>query len=74
MTSIDVLTRTDLTDHTPKGSNAMLLQEALARSRMREAEQAARQHRLARQLTAGRNWRRLARWSADRAARATAGL
>ncbi len=61
-------------DRTMKGSDAMLLQEALARTRMREAEQAAREHRQARQLTAGRNWQRLARWSARRAERAMADL
>lgn len=72
MTSNDVLVHPHST--TPKGTNAMLLQEALARTRMREAEQAARDHRQARQLTAGRNWRRLARWSARRAERAVADL
>jgi hypothetical protein len=71
MTGIDVLISTD---RDPKGQTAMLLHEALARTRMREAEQAARQHRQARRLTAGRNWRRLARWSARRADRAVADL
>lgn len=61
-------------DQPMKGDNVMLLQEALARSRMREAQQAARDHRQARQLTAGRNWQRLARWSARRAARARSAL
>jgi len=47
---------------------AMLLHEALARSRMREAEQAARDYALVRALTAGRRWRMLARYANRRAA------
>ena len=47
---------------------AMLLHEALARSRMREAEQAAREYALVRALTAGRRWRMLARYAKRRAA------
>jgi hypothetical protein len=50
--------------------SAMLLNEALARSRQREAEQAAREHRLARALCRGRGWARLARYCARRAERA----
>jgi len=46
---------------------AMLLHEALARSRMREAEQAAREYALVRALTAGRRWRMLARYANRRA-------
>jgi hypothetical protein len=46
----------------------MLLHEALARSRMREAEQAAREYTLVRALTAGRRWRMLARYAQRRAA------
>lgn len=57
-------------DQPMRGSTAMLLEEALARSRMREAEQAARDHRLARQLTAGRTWQRLANWATRQADRA----
>jgi len=71
MTSIAVPTTVD---QQTKGSNIMLLEEALARSRMREAQQAAHDHRQARQFTAGRNWQRLARWSARRAERARTGL
>ena len=74
MNSIAVPTNDHRYDRTMKGSNVMLLQEALARTRMREAEQAAHEHRQARQITAGRNWRRLARWSARRAERAVADL
>lgn len=50
----------------------MLLHEALARSRQREAEQAAREHALARQLMAGRRWALLARFATRRADRARA--
>ncbi|MHA6796481.1 hypothetical protein ACVGVM_23665 [Pseudonocardia bannensis] len=49
---------------------AMLLHEALARSRQQEAEAAARRHRLARQLSAGRRWALLARYAERRAERA----
>jgi len=48
----------------------MLPNEAITDTRMREAVAAAREHRMARQLTAGRNWQRLAGWSARRAIRA----
>lgn len=48
----------------------MLLEEALARSRQREAEEEARRYRLARHLTAGRRWALLAGFAARRAARA----
>jgi hypothetical protein len=48
----------------------MLLYEALARARMREAEEAARNHRVIRQLLAGRRWAWLARYAAERAERA----
>ena len=50
----------------------MLLNEALARSRQREAEQAAREHALARRFVAGRRWTMLARFAARRAERARA--
>ena len=46
----------------------MLLHEALARSRMREAEQAARDYALVRAPTAGRRWQMLARFAQQRAA------
>jgi hypothetical protein len=51
----------------------MLIHEALARSRQREAEEAARQYRLVRSLTAGRYWAWLAGFAARRATRARAG-
>jgi len=58
----------------PEGPTDMLLQENLARSRMREAEQAARARRLVRHLSAARRWTRLSQWAARRADRATAAL
>jgi hypothetical protein len=53
-----------------EGTVMLLLQEALARSRMREAEEAARKHALVRALVAGRRWRMLARYAERRAAAA----
>lgn len=64
-----------------EGPGMLLMNEALARSRSREAEQAARDHAIARQLVAGRRWARfthpqasfvglsIPRWLADFAAR-----
>ncbi|HEX2132394.1 MAG TPA: hypothetical protein VHH15_12620 [Actinophytocola sp.] len=57
-------------DIRPKGSKTMLIYESLARERMREAEQAARQHRLVRRLSSARRWERLSAWAARRAERA----
>jgi len=51
----------------PKGTNAMLLYEDLARARRREAEQTASRRRLVRHLTAARRWNRVSRWAARRA-------
>ncbi len=56
-----------------EGPGMLLMNEALARSRSREAEQAAREHAIARQLLAGRRWARLADFAARRAARAREG-
>jgi hypothetical protein len=53
---------------------AMLLHEALARSRHQEAMQAARDHALARPLAAGRTWSLIARFAARRADRARAAV
>jgi hypothetical protein len=75
MTSTAVPTTTfPIMDHPIEGTTNMLIEEALARSRMREAQQAAHNFRTARQLTAGRTWQRLARWTARRAERARAHL
>jgi|GEM_PF-4895089 len=61
-------------DPTMKGTTTMLLEEALARSRMREAEHAAHQYRQARRLASARTWQRLAGWTARRAAHARSAL
>jgi hypothetical protein len=53
-----------------QGVCEMLLYEALARARMCEAEEAARRHRLARRIVAGRRWAWLSRYAAERAERA----
>ncbi|GAA5158570.1 hypothetical protein GCM10023321_38540 [Pseudonocardia eucalypti] len=53
-----------------KGVRQMLLYEALARARMREAEEAAARYRVARRLVAGRRWARLAKYATARAERA----
>jgi len=55
-----------------QGSAMLLMNEALARSRQHDAERAAYEHRLARRLSAGRTWARLARYAARRAERARA--
>jgi hypothetical protein len=51
------------------GVGTMLLNEDLARIRMREAEQAASQQRLIRRLTAAKRWNRVSNWAAKRASR-----
>jgi hypothetical protein len=53
---------------------AMLLHEALARSRQQEAIRAAQRHALARSVAAGRTWSVLARFADRRAARARAAV
>lgn len=56
-------------NHYPYGAG-MLLQEDLARARMRESQRVAAQERLARRLASARRWNRIARWAAARAAEA----
>ena len=56
-----------LDDFIPQGSTQMLIYEHLARSRMREAEQAARKHRLVRGLVRTKRWERVSTWAAQRA-------
>jgi hypothetical protein len=51
----------------------MLPHEALARSRMHELQQLAREHQLARSITAGSRWEWLARFASRRAERARRG-
>lgn len=55
-------------------NTAMLLDEALARARMREDQRLAREARLARRVVVARRWNRLASYAGRRASRATAGL
>jgi hypothetical protein len=52
---------------TALGGQSMWMYEALVRSRLQETEQEARRQRMVRELTAGRFWRRVARF-ADRQA------
>ena len=68
---IDPMTDADLmTDTRPNGSKTMLIYENLARERMREAEQVARNQRLVRRLNSARRWQRVSKWAARRAQRA----
>lgn len=60
----------DREDRHIEGRGMLLLEEALARSRQQEAQQAARDHALARRIVAGRRWTMLARFAARRAERA----
>lgn len=53
-----------------KGSKTMLIYESLARERMREAEQAAKNQRLVRRLNSVKRWEWLSAWAARRAKRA----
>ncbi|MEQ3551462.1 hypothetical protein WIS52_13395 [Pseudonocardia nematodicida] len=56
---------------TPNREHTMsLIEEVLARSHQVEAQRQAAEHRRARQLTAGRQWARLAAWAQRRAERA----
>jgi hypothetical protein len=68
LTNLTLVTPLPPTRPVQNEGTAMLLHEALARSRMREAEQAAREYALVRALTAGRRWRMLARYAQRRAA------
>ena len=67
---IPVVPRRTQLGTTDRGVREMLLYEILARTRMREAEEAAHRHRMARLLVARRRWARLARYAAERADRA----
>lgn len=60
-------------DYYPNGA-VMLLQEAMARARMRESQRVAAEERLARRLTSARRWSRLSRWAARHAAEANRAL
>jgi len=72
LTNLTLVTPLPPTRPVQNEGTAMLLHEALARSRMREAEQAAREYALVRALTAGRRWQMLARYAQRRALRKSA--
>ncbi|HVV17870.1 MAG TPA: hypothetical protein VHF06_00435 [Pseudonocardiaceae bacterium] len=57
-------------DYYPNGAVMLLMQEDLARARMRESQRSAAEWRLARRLTSARRWGRLAKWAARHAAEA----
>jgi hypothetical protein len=57
-------------EYYPNGAVMLLMQEDLARTRMRESQRSAAEWRLARRLTSARRWGRLANWAARRAAEA----
>ena len=51
-----------------------MMQEDLARTRMRESQRVAAEQRLARRLTSAKRWGRLANWAARHAAEANNAL
>lgn len=59
---------------TPLGGQSMWMYEALVRSRLQETELVAQRRRMVRELTAGRFWRRLARFADRRAELARRGV
>jgi hypothetical protein len=59
---------------TALGGQSMWMYEALVRSRLHETEQEARRQRMVRELTAGRFWRRVARFADRRAEVARRGV
>jgi hypothetical protein len=61
-------------DYYPNGAVMLLMQEDLARARMRESQSSAAEWRLARRLVSARRWSRLAQWAARRAAEANRAL
>jgi hypothetical protein len=61
-------------DYYPNGVVMHLMQEDLARARMRESQRVAAQERLARRLTSARRWNRLATWASRRAEAANSAL
>jgi len=73
MNQLEIRTRRAHTDRPTvldaQGTAMLLMNEALARSRQRDAEE-ARRHRIARRLAAERRWSRLAAYAERRARRA----
>jgi len=64
--------RTD--EYYPNGADMLLMQEDLARARMRESQRSAAEWQLARRLTSARRWSRLAGWAERHAAEANRSL
>lgn len=69
-----ITTTNQMTKNNHLSGVPMLLQEELARERMRESQREAAQLRLARRLASARRWNRLARWASRRAADAERAL
>lgn len=63
-----------ISSYYPNGVVMYLMQEDLARARMRESQRVAAQMRMARRLTSAKRWNRLAEWTARRAAEANSAL
>jgi hypothetical protein len=61
-------------EYYPNGAVMLLMQEDLARARMRESQRTAAEWRLARRLTSARRWNRLAGWAGRRASEANHAL
>ncbi|HTK66937.1 MAG TPA: hypothetical protein VL595_31475 [Pseudonocardia sp.] len=59
---------------TALGGQSMWMYEALVRSRLQETEREAQHRRMVRELTAGRLWRRVARFADRRAELARRGV
>jgi hypothetical protein len=62
------------TEYYPNGADMLLMQEDLARARMRESQRSAAEWRLARRLTSARRWSRLAVWAGRHASEANRAL
>lgn len=60
--------------HQTQGTSLMLLEEDLARTRMRDSETFAEHQRLAHRLVVANRWRRLSGWAQQRAARSARAL
>jgi len=63
-----------MTENYYSNGTVMLLQEAMARARMRESQRVAAEWRLARRLTSAKRWGRLSNWAARHAAEANRAL
>jgi hypothetical protein len=61
-------------EYYPNGAVMLLMQEDLARARMRESQRSAAEWRLARRLSSARRWTRLADWAGRHASAANRAL